>query len=238
MDIYNSVWDETDANNSTAAPDGAPEGMAPSGINNVLRAHQGAIKRYINQQSPKVTAGSSTAYTLTYGVAPGALVDGMTHEVQFNATCGASPTLNVNSLGATPLHYLNAGTWVAVPSGGILANTVARVAYNSSAGTYRIVSSSAAIPPVAQSINTDGYTTIPGGASSIRLQWGLTVIYSGTTGGVTFPVPFSTILSVQITEGANNTQPGSVTSISTSGFQLGNPGSVNTAYLWFAIGVA
>ena len=239
MDIYNSVWTEADSSNSTAAPDGAPEGMSPSGINNVLRAHQGAIKRYVNQQSPKTTAGTSTTYTLTYDVAPGALVDGQTHLVQFNATCGASPTLNVNSLGAIPLHYLSNGTWVVVPSGGILANTVAKVAYNSSAGTYRIVSSSAAIPPMAQSINTDGYTTIPGGGTGIRLQWGLTVINSGTTGGVTFPTPFaSTPYSIQITEGANNTQPGSVTSPTAANFQLGNPGSVNSAYFWFAIGPA
>ena len=28
MDIYNSVWTEADSSNSTAAPDGAPEGMS------------------------------------------------------------------------------------------------------------------------------------------------------------------------------------------------------------------
>jgi hypothetical protein len=125
MDIYSSNWTEDDNSNSSAAPDGAPEGMAPSGINNVLRAHQGAIKRYVDQQIPKVTAGTTTNYTLTYTVAPGALVDGMTHLVQFNATCGASPTLNVNSLGATPLHYFNGTTWVVVPAGYITANMVA-----------------------------------------------------------------------------------------------------------------
>ena len=92
MDIYSSNWDPTDANNDDAAPDGAPEGMAPGGINDVLRAHQGAIKRYVNQQSPKTTAGSSTAFTLTYSVAPGALYDGATHLVEFDQANGAAAT--------------------------------------------------------------------------------------------------------------------------------------------------
>src|ERR1044072_5146663 len=113
--------------------------MAPSGINNVLRAHQGALKRYLNQNIPKTTGGSSTAFTLSYSTAPGALVDGMTHLVQFNAANGLAPTLNVNSLGATPLHYYSAGAWRVIPTGLIDANETWRVAYNSSAGAYRLL---------------------------------------------------------------------------------------------------
>src|SRR5260370_12475424 len=93
MDISASNWNEADASNTTAAPDGAPEGMAPSGLNDVLRAHQGAVKRWYDWTIPKTTAGTSTAYTLTYSVAPGALVDGMTHLAQFNAANGNAPTL-------------------------------------------------------------------------------------------------------------------------------------------------
>jgi hypothetical protein len=114
MDVYAANWNEADANNNTAAPDGAPEGMAASGVNDTMRAMMGATKRYVNQQSPKTTAGTSTAYTLAYGTAPGALVDGMKHVVCFNAANGDAPTLNVNSLGATPLHYFSAGSWTAV----------------------------------------------------------------------------------------------------------------------------
>ena len=138
-DIPNSVWNETDGSNTTAAPDGAPEGMAPSGVNDVLRAHQGAVKRWYNWSVPKTTGGTSTAYTLTYGVSPTALVDGMTHVVQFNAANGALPTLNVNALGAVPLHYFSAGSWRAVPPAMWAANAIFRVAYNSSAGAYRIL---------------------------------------------------------------------------------------------------
>jgi hypothetical protein len=139
MDIYNSNWTEADDSNSTAAPDGWPEGMAPSGVNNSGRAMMGATKRFVDQQIPLVTGGTSTAYTLSYAVAPSQLYDGMTHLVQFNAANGLAPTLNVNLLGAKPLHYYAAGDWRVVPSGLLGANQTARVAYNASAGSYRLI---------------------------------------------------------------------------------------------------
>jgi microcystin-dependent protein len=139
MDISAANWSEDDNANTAAAPDGAPEGMAPSGVNNVLRAHQGALKRFYNWTNPKITGGSSTAYTLSYAVAPGALVDGMTHLVQFHAVNAAGATLNVNSLGATPLHYHAAGAWRVAPPGLIDTDEVCRVAYHSSSGAYRLI---------------------------------------------------------------------------------------------------
>lgn len=139
MDIAAANWNEDDNANTTPAPDGAPEGMAPSGVNNVLRAHQGALKRFYNWTIPKVTGGSATAYTLGYAVAPGALVDGMTHLVQFHAINGAAATLNVNNLEATPLHYHAAGAWRVAPPGLIDTDGVCRVAYHSSSGAYRLL---------------------------------------------------------------------------------------------------
>jgi microcystin-dependent protein len=139
MDICASNWNEDDASNITAAPDGAPEGMAPSGVNNVLRAHQGAIKRAYNWSIPRQTTGTSTAYTLSYTVAPGALVDGMTHVVEFHVANGAASTLNVNLLGAIPIHYYSAGAWRVLPPGLLGANEICRVAYHGSSGAYRIL---------------------------------------------------------------------------------------------------
>ena len=42
-DIEANNWNEADSSNTTAAPDGAPEGMAPSGVNDVIRAIMGAV---------------------------------------------------------------------------------------------------------------------------------------------------------------------------------------------------
>jgi hypothetical protein len=142
VDISQIVWNESDASNNTAAPDGAPEGMAPSGVNDVIRADRGAIKRWYNWSIPKVTGGSSTAFTLTYGVAPTALADGMTHLVQFNQACGASPTLNVNLLGAIPIHKYSAGSWGVLSANNVTTDMVALVTYNLAAGAYRILYSS------------------------------------------------------------------------------------------------
>jgi hypothetical protein len=139
MDISQNVWNEADASNNTAAPDGAPEGMMPSGVNDVIRADRGAIKRWYNQTIPKLTGGTSTAFTLTYGVAPTALADGMTHLVQFNQACGATPTLNVNGLGALPLHKYASGAWGTLAANNVTTDSVARVTYNAAAGAYRIL---------------------------------------------------------------------------------------------------
>ena len=139
MDVYSTNCNEADDSNSMAAPDGWPEGMAPSGVNNSGRAMMGATKRFVDQQIPLVTGGTSTAYTLAYAVAPSQLYDAMTHLVQFNAANGAAPTLNVNVLGAKPLYYYAAGDWRVAPSGLLGANQVARVSYNASAGAYRLI---------------------------------------------------------------------------------------------------
>lgn len=139
MDIAAANWNEDDNANTTAAPDGAPEGMAPSGVNNVLRAHQGAMKRFYSWTIPKITAGSGTAYTLSYAVPPGALADGMTHLVQFHGANGIGVTLNVNNLGAVPIHYYAAGAWRPVPSGLWGADQIFRIGYHGSSGAYRLL---------------------------------------------------------------------------------------------------
>ena len=139
MDICASNWNQDDNANTTAAPDGAPEGMAPSGVNNVMRAIMGAAKRWFKWSTPAQTAGTSAAYTLTYTVAPGALVDGMTHLVEFHTANANAATLNVNSLGAIPVHYYSAGAWRVLPANLLGANEIHEVAYHGSSGAYRLV---------------------------------------------------------------------------------------------------
>lgn len=140
-DIPASTWSQTDASNTTASPDGAPENMAPSGVNDTIRMMMGAVKRWFAWSIPATTAGTTTAYTLTYSVAPAALVDGMTHLVLFNATNGSSATLNVNSLGAKALHTYQNGAWAAAVAGTLTANMVCKVAYNSGGNSYRVLDS-------------------------------------------------------------------------------------------------
>lgn len=238
-DIYAANWDETDANNDDAAPDGFPEGMAPGGVNNGARAVMGGVKRYVNQNIPKTTGGTTTAYTLTYGVAPGALVDGMTHVVNFNATCGASPTLNVNSLGATPIHYFNGTTWAVVPSGMIKSGMTLTVAYNSSAGTYRIIGSAANVIVQSGITSTTGYQVFSG-PTPVMMQWStVQVAGAGGQSTVTFSPAFSnTPMTIQLTEQGSNTLPGVVDNMSSTQFRVTNNGSSTIFYGWVAWGAA
>lgn len=136
-DIYANTWSETDDDNNSASPAGAPEGMAPSGLNDAIRMVMGAVKRLLSQFIPKTTAGTNTAYTLSYSVAPAALVDGMTFMVRFNQACGLAPTLNVNSLGATPLHKYVGGAWTALAATDVLPGQIVRVTYDSTSGAFR-----------------------------------------------------------------------------------------------------
>ena len=156
MDISQSNWNETDDSNSASAPDGAPEGMPPSGVNNTMRAIMGAIKRWYDQAIPRTTDGSgtSTAYTLSYPAAPTALADGMTFLVKFDKTCGAAPTLNVNLLGAKPLYKWYQGAWASVVTGDIVAGQKLRLTYDQSSGNFQVL-----LPLNLVQFNADG--TVP-----------------------------------------------------------------------------
>ena len=197
MDIGASNWNETDDNNSAAAPDGAPEGMLPSGLNNTVRAMMGATKRWYDWTIPKTTGGTSTVYTLTYSVAPGALVDGMTHLVQFHAANGAAATLNVNSLGAIPLQYYSSGAWWVAPAGLFDGNEIYRVAYSVAAGAYRILRPGAprtgTVTPFAGSAVPGGYLLCYGQAVGRAGYAGLFNVigtaYGAGDGSTTFNLP-------------------------------------------------
>lgn len=200
MDICAVNWSEDDNANTAAAPDGAPEGMAPSGVNNVLRAHQGAIKRWYDWSVPKTTGGSSTAYTLSYSVAPGAYVDGMTFIAELHTAPGVAPTLNVNVLGAVPLRHFYNGTWYLLPPSWCAAGSVLRLIYHASSGVLRVAESVQAIPTGTSQANR-GPTTPAGwlpedGSAISRTQYPALFAAIGTTYGVgdgstTFNLPDS-----------------------------------------------
>jgi len=99
----NTKWFETDASNSQAPPDGWPEGMLPSTVNDTARSDRGALKRfYDHANATVVSGGSANAQTLAYAVAPTAYVTG--DHYAFIVGGGLTPTgattLSVNGLGA------------------------------------------------------------------------------------------------------------------------------------------
>lgn len=175
-DIDDTSWSEIDASNSNNPPNGWPEGMNPSDVNNSARADKGAVKRWYNRTIPKVTAGTSTAYTLAYGVAPGALNDGMKHLIRFHTTNGAAATLNVNGLGAKPLFAYIAGTWMAAPVGAFPTDMIVEVTYDNSSGNYRILGmhSCLGVQSFAGGPAIVDFTNVPATANNLEVRFQLT----------------------------------------------------------------
>lgn len=99
-ELSSSAWSETDDSNSSAPPDGWPEGMNPSDVNNAARAMMGAIKRFWDRINPiNVSGGTGDAYTLSPTVAPAALVANELWRFRANrSNTTTTPTVTIGSL--------------------------------------------------------------------------------------------------------------------------------------------
>jgi len=84
-----------------------PEDQLPSTVNNGMRADEGILARGLKDtiDGAITTAGTSTAYTVAPNRTLTAYYDGLTVTVEWNATCGATPTVNLDSLGAKNLYF-------------------------------------------------------------------------------------------------------------------------------------
>lgn len=178
-EFSSATYSATDANNTSASPDGAPEGMAPSGVNNTIRAQIGATKRFWQRiQSGGGTFGGATnAYTITYTPALAAYVSGERYSFIANADNTGSATLNINGLGAKTLRKITSSGKVALASGDIKNTQPVTVEYdgtdmvmvtpvaNLSAGTVTQVSTGSGLTggPITSSgtvsLDVNGLTT-------------------------------------------------------------------------------
>lgn len=126
-------WSETAASNNAAAPDGAGEGMAPSGVNDTIRENMAAGAREWNRSHPTVSSSTSTtAFVLTYTTAPPAYKQGLTFSFKVHAASTGSVTLNVNALGAKKVYRNISGTATQVASGEWQQNDIIIASYDTS----------------------------------------------------------------------------------------------------------
>lgn len=135
-DVGSTSYSETDNSNNNAPPGGWPAGMNGSQVEPTGRAMMGALKRLYGKVNPTyTTGGTTTAYTLTSTTAETAYYNGQFYAFVTNATCGATPSLNIDGLGAVNLRkFTNSGTWATLAAGDILANQIVVARYNSSGG--------------------------------------------------------------------------------------------------------
>ena len=97
-------WSTTDASNNSAPPAGAPENMAPSAVNDVMRAIMGGVKRQFYDQNGSITTGGTgNAYTATSNTTPSALAVGQMYVLEANHTNTGAATLQINALAATAI---------------------------------------------------------------------------------------------------------------------------------------
>lgn len=126
-------WSQTAANNDDA--DSAvnyAEGQAPSTLNDAGRGLMSSVAKYRDDTAGSLeTGGTTTAYTLTSNQVFASLTEmnGQELAVRFDQANGATPTLNVDSLGAKAIN-INEST--AVPTGFIAAGSIWRVTYDNS----------------------------------------------------------------------------------------------------------
>lgn len=96
-----SQWSTAAASNDDASPDGAPEGMAPSGVNDTLREMMAATARwYQDLTGNRTTTGSGNAFALTTSSSHAALTDQNLIIFRADRANTGAATLNVDSLGA------------------------------------------------------------------------------------------------------------------------------------------
>lgn len=115
-------WNAAAASNNGTPPDGAPEGMAPSAVNDVIRENMAVLARWKGDNDGTLdSGGSSNAYTLTPNATYSAYARGDTFTFEANHTNTGSATLNVSSLGAKTIKDVTGNTLAPdrIVSGGV-----------------------------------------------------------------------------------------------------------------------
>lgn len=136
-EFSSSTYSATDASNTSASPNGAPENMPPSGVNDSMRALMGATKRFWQRiQGAGFGAGSANTYTITYSPALAALVDGERYSFRVAADNTGAATLNINGLGATAIKKMTSSGKADLASGDLKSGQPATVEYD---GTHFVL---------------------------------------------------------------------------------------------------
>lgn len=147
-------WSATAASNNSASPDGFPEGMAPSGVNDSAREVMAALARYrADTDGVNTSAGSANAYTLAASTTYAAYAQGDRFCFKSNFANTGAATLNVDSVGAKTIKKMD-GTDLAAND--ISSGAIVDVVYDGT--NFQLVSAIGAVPY--RNVNT--LTAAPG----------------------------------------------------------------------------
>lgn len=135
-----SAWDPSANNNTSSPPDGAPEGMAYSAVNNVIREVMAVIARYYrDNNSSIVSTGSAnviqvtTSGTYTY-------VEGLLLMFVAGNSNSSAATFQITGLATTSLTRTDGS---ALRRGDVISGQVYWVRYNASSARWELLNPSA-----------------------------------------------------------------------------------------------
>jgi microcystin-dependent protein len=130
-------WSKTAASNATADSSvGMAEGMAPSAVNDGIRALMASAAMWRDDNNGSLTTGgTSTAYTLSsnQSFASLAAMGNATFTFVPHTTNGDAPTLAVDGLTAKKIRFV---TGTDIPSNSLIAGTPYTVTYFASVGEF------------------------------------------------------------------------------------------------------
>lgn len=138
-----SQWSQTAASNNSASPNGFPEGMAPSGVNDSAREVMAALaKLYACIDGSLTTTGSANAYVLSTGSSHAALADIglLVFRASFSNT--AACTLAVDGLTAKNIYWNGA----ALISGSIVSGDMVCVVYDPTGDQFEMITNPVDLP--------------------------------------------------------------------------------------------
>lgn len=151
------TWSATAANNNSAAPNGFPEGMLASAVNNSAREVMAALaKWHLDINGTKASGGSSNAYTLAPNRTYSAYAEGTAFLFAANHTNTGAATLNVSSLGAKAIKDAYGQ---ALSAGDITSGQLVYVVYDNANGYFRAIN-----------IDTNG-TFLQSGTGAASRSW-------------------------------------------------------------------
>ena len=131
-----SEWSTTAANNNDSPPDGWPEGMARSAVNDCAREMMAALSKwYKDTLGALVTTGGTTAYTLTTTHSHAVLSDIPMMAIQFNLANTGAVTLAVDGLAA---RAVTKAQGVALVAGDLAVNRTYLLIYNAGQTRFEI----------------------------------------------------------------------------------------------------
>jgi hypothetical protein len=120
------TWSTTAASNNATPPNGFPEGMAPSTVNDAAREVMAAVARYRSDTDGVNTSAGTNTITLAASRAMTAYAQGDMYTFKAGGTNTGATTLNVDSLGAKNVQFNGA----ACTGGEIVSGLMYTVVYD------------------------------------------------------------------------------------------------------------